>query len=124
MLCRAVLASQGAALVAPAPPTPTPTPNPLAHLQVIKEVCDKCRYAPPFFEELAMADGTTTVAITLPQVPALPPLPPAIASSVTEAGRLSGCAAEAGVHGRPPLSRHPRHPRRPSVRGPRVCRQA
>lgn len=36
-------------------------------LMVIKEVCDKCRYAPPFFEELAMADGTTTVAITLPQ---------------------------------------------------------
>ncbi|KAL4421666.1 hypothetical protein ABPG77_001207 [Micractinium sp. CCAP 211/92] len=36
-------------------------------LMVIKEVCDKCRFAPPFYEELSMADGRTVVAITLPQ---------------------------------------------------------
>lgn len=36
-------------------------------LMTIKEVCDKCRFAPPFYEELGTSGGTTTVAITLPQ---------------------------------------------------------
>ncbi|KAL4421256.1 hypothetical protein ABPG75_010547 [Micractinium tetrahymenae] len=36
-------------------------------LMIIKEVCDKCRFVPPFYEELTLADGATSVAITLSQ---------------------------------------------------------
>lgn len=51
------------AFTSPRPPSPPAPPR-----QTLKEVCDKCRFAPPQYEEARGQDGRYTTTVLLPDV--------------------------------------------------------